>query len=161
MYLQRLIYYSHNAIKALNKPATGEIKTILAASKRNNPAAGITGALLFNGTYFAQVLEGDRKAITETFCRISSDPRHCDIVIMEAKPITERLFSDWSLGFAGHSDVMDNLYVKFGPTVGFNPAKMSADGLLGLVVDVHRHTDLITSVGSPQAAAGADNAKAV
>ena len=44
-----------------------DLKSILEAAKRNNMANGVTGALLFNQEYFAQVLEGDRKVVTETF----------------------------------------------------------------------------------------------
>ena len=62
MYLFRLSYYSRNAIKDLGRPVAAEVKQIMNISNLNNPAAGITGGLVFNDHYFAQVLEGDRKA---------------------------------------------------------------------------------------------------
>lgn len=155
MYLHRMIYYSRNAIKELQKPIKAEVRSILDQSARNNPPLGITGALLFNGTFFAQILEGDRKAVTETFCRISNDPRHTDIVIMEMRPIDRRRFSDWCLAFAGHSDEIDQLYVKYGLTVSFNPAKMTARSLLEFVDELFEHDEYVTRPCTDHAAIAA------
>lgn len=78
-----------------------DLKSILETAKRNNMASGVTGALLFNQEYFAQVLEGDRKAVSETFCRIIKDPRHSEHVILDARAISQRRFADWSMCFVG------------------------------------------------------------
>jgi len=136
MYLSRMIYYSKNAIPAGQQSAYTEIKQILNKSVENNKLANVSGALLFNQNYFAQVLEGDRKAITETFCRISRDERHSDVVLLEAKPVNERIFLDWSMAFAGHSDVADELYRRFSTHSKFEPSKMSADALLGFICEL-------------------------
>lgn len=136
MYLSRMIYYSKNAIPPGQQSAYTEIKQILNKSVENNKLINVSGALLFNQNYFAQVLEGDRKAITETFCRISQDKRHSDIVILETKPVNERIFLDWSMAFAGHSDVADDLYRRFSTHSKFEPSKMTADALLGFVCEL-------------------------
>lgn len=136
MYLFRLIYYSKNAIAAGQQSAYREIKEILKKSTDNNKADNVTGALLFNQNFFAQVLEGDRKAVTQTFCRIACDKRHSDIVILEGKPVTERIFLDWSMAFAGHSDVADELYRRFSTHSNFEPSKMTADALLGFICEL-------------------------
>ena len=146
MYLFRLVYYSRNAVKSLGRPVLAEIKSILNNATRNNPSLGLTGALVFNDAYFAQVLEGDRKAVTSTFCKIAKDSRHSDLVIMKAEPIAQRAFLRWSMAFAGHSEEIDPLYVKYGIAIGFNPAKMTADNLLGFITEmVASHPDVITS----------------
>ncbi len=86
MYLFRLIYYSKNSAVNPDDPhLRADLKDILETAKRNNMASGVTGALLFNQEYFAQVLEGDRKAVSETFCRIIKDPRHSEHVILDAQ----------------------------------------------------------------------------
>lgn len=135
MYLFRLTYYSVNAVQTQESSLQQELKTILLSSQRNNPPLGVSGALIFNYTYFAQVLEGDRKAVTETFCRIARDPRHTDIVILEAKPINERLFEEWNMAFVG--GVMAETHLrKFGTSVQFKPEKMQADSLIGFMHSV-------------------------
>ena len=136
MYLSRMIYYSRNAITPGHQSAFKEIKQILKKSVEYNKTANVSGALLFNQNYFAQVLEGDRKAITQTFCRISQDPRHSDVVILEAKPVDERIFLDWSMAFAGHSDVADDLYRRFSTHSSFEPSKMTADALLHFICEL-------------------------
>lgn len=138
MYLFRLVYYSRNAIKSLGLPIQSEIKSILHSAKRNNPSLGITGGLVFNDAYFAQILEGDRKAVTSSFCKLATDKRHTDLVIMSAEPIEHRAFQRWSMAYAGHSDELDLLYIKYGIALGFNPAKMTADNLLGFIREATR-----------------------
>lgn len=136
MYLFRLVYYSRNIIKDLARPMAAEVKAVMHSSNRNNPALGITGALLFNDQYFAQILEGDRKAVTSTFCRIAADQRHSDLVILEARPVSAREFDGWAMAYAGHSPEVDHLYLKYGTAIGFAPAKMDANALCGLIRDL-------------------------
>ncbi len=133
MYLFRLIYYSKNAAVNPEDPdLRAELKRILTSAKMNNMANGVTGALLFNQTYFAQVLEGDRKAVTDTFCRIATDPRHSDLVILDARPISKRRFADWSMCFVGQP-VSEEVHRRYCVSNEFLPAKMTADALLGFV----------------------------
>lgn len=133
MYLFRLIYYSKMAAVDTDDPhRRADLKGILESAKRNNMANGVTGALLFNQIYFAQVLEGDRKAVTETFCRITQDPRHTDPVILEARAISERRFADWSMCFVGQP-VSEEVYRRYCITDEFMPMKMTADSMLGFM----------------------------
>ncbi|MGI9382857.1 MAG: BLUF domain-containing protein [Methyloligellaceae bacterium] len=135
MYLFRLIYYSRNAVPESEAPQRAELKGIIESCRRNNPPLGVTGALLFNQTYFAQVLEGDRKAVTETFCRIANDSRHSDLVILEARPIRRRRFADWSMGFVSAA-ATEEVHRRYCISNQFNPAKMTADSLLGFMVEL-------------------------
>lgn len=133
MYLLRLVYYSHNRLNPVDQPISGEIRSIIDVSARNNAKSGVTGGLIFNNKFFAQVLEGDRAAVTRTFTRILRDPRHSDVVILRAEPVSERVFLDWAMGYAGHSHEIDELYLRFGTGRVFEPSKMSADSLIGLI----------------------------
>lgn len=132
MYLFRLIYYSVNAVQAQQGSLQQELKSILLSSQRNNPPLGVSGALVFNYNYFAQVLEGDRKAVTEVFCKLVKDPRHSDIVILDASPIEERLFETWNMGFAGQ-EICETTLRRYGTSVNFHPEKMTAASLLGFM----------------------------
>jgi hypothetical protein len=136
VYLFRLVYYSRNAIKELGQPVAAEMKAIMNVSNKNNPPAGITGALVFNDHYFAQILEGDRKSVTQKFCRIAADNRHSDIVILDAQPIESRVFDGWAMAYAGHSADVDRIYLKYSTSIGFAPAKMTATSLCNLVEDL-------------------------
>lgn len=142
MYLFRLTYYSVNAVQSQEGSLQQELKSILLSSQQNNPKYGVSGALVFNYNYFAQVLEGDRKAVTQTFCKISQDSRHSDIVILEAVPIAERLFETWNMAFVG-SEAIEVHLRRYGTSAQFHPEKMSADSLLGFmgeVIQAKRHT---------------------
>ena len=136
MFLFRLVYYSRSQVGELGLSVSKEIKSILESCMRNNPALGLTGGLVFNEHYFAQVIEGDRGAVTSTFCKIANDKRHSDLVIMEAIPIPKRLFANWSMAYAGHSETIDKLYLKYAITIGLNPSRMTADSLLGLIAEL-------------------------
>lgn len=136
MYLFRLIYYSKNtAVNPDDPHLRADLKEILETAKNNNMSNGITGALLFNQNFFAQVLEGDRKAVTQTFCRIASDPRHSDHVILEARPIEKRCFADWSMCFVGQS-VAEEVHRRYCTSGEFKPMKMTAGSLLGFMKEL-------------------------
>lgn len=90
-----LIYIS-NAVAFL--PAA-ELDQILAASRRNNGRAGITGMLVYMDGSFIQALEGEEDVLDPLVARIAEDPRHRDFVVIARYPIAERQFPDWSMGF--------------------------------------------------------------
>lgn len=133
MYLHRLIYYSENKIRELGLPLAKELKAIIAAGHRNNPAAGLTGALAFNEQYFVGILEGDRRRISSAFVRIAGDRRNANPTIIQAGPIEERRFDDWHSVYAGHSDAVDRVYLRFGLTQGLDPARTAAPSMLLLL----------------------------
>ncbi|MEP0518693.1 MAG: BLUF domain-containing protein [Hyphomicrobiales bacterium] len=143
MYLSRLIYYSRIILDSADRGAFKEIKKILGETAQHNEEAGITGGLLFNQTYFAQAIEGDRKAVTETFTSMMSDSRHQDVVILEARPIEKRRFLTWNMGFAGKTEFAKQLYVKYGASEAFDPGKMTADSLLGFIEEIITEEDAL------------------
>lgn len=116
----RLVYHSRNS-----EPGFGhdEIKAILRVSQHNNAAAGVTGALMFDEGYFAQVLEGSQSAIEETFERIQMDPRHHDVQIVDYSPVVNRTFPRWAMTYAGTSATSPVGGIA-GPS-GFDPRSLS------------------------------------
>lgn len=97
----RILYCSHNLLNSSGYPQKMEIARILASSRRNNLARGITGALLFNSGYFAQVLEGPLTHVEQTFETIQRDMRHDDVTVLECGIVATRDFPEWSMAFAG------------------------------------------------------------
>lgn len=99
--LYHLAYISRTAIEGRNEDIRVEIERILHVARARNSKTGVTGALLFSGGYFCQVIEGGQRAIEELFETIQMDPRHSDVTVIEFLPIAARSFSDWSMAFAG------------------------------------------------------------
>ena len=88
-----------------------DIRDILGAANNNNMTNSITGLLLYSGSSFLQVLEGEGAAVRETMARIKQDKRHKDIVVMTHEPIKNRSFSDWSMAFREiDADTLTRLY---------------------------------------------------
>lgn len=73
------------------------IDQILAASRRNNHADGITGLLLYDGYRFLQALEGEPARVQRAYERIKADPRHRALVLLSSHEVTERAFGNWSM----------------------------------------------------------------
>jgi len=86
-------------------------------ASRRNSESGITGALVYSGTRFAQTLEGPGDAVEDLFERIRSDDRH----ILEAETgcefIDYREFKRWSLCYAGPSLFVARTIADFARTI--------------------------------------------
>jgi hypothetical protein len=81
-----------------NLSAALDINHIIQTSRRNNKRVGVTGFLMFDGVYFAQVLEGSRSAVTHTYNRVAGDLRHYNMHLISCIDVQERLFPGWSMG---------------------------------------------------------------
>jgi len=104
--LYNLAYISKNTIKGNAEDVKEQIRDILAAAHRNNPAKGVTGALLYSGGYFCQVIEGPEDVLEELFESIQMDGRHGDVTVLHFEPIESRGFSEWAMALAGIEDNM-------------------------------------------------------
>jgi hypothetical protein len=104
MELFHIAYISKNAIEGSTALVQEEIHKILQAAHRNNPEKGITGALLYSGGYFCQVIEGSEEALEELFENIQMDDRHREVAVLHFEPIEERNFANWSMALAGIED---------------------------------------------------------
>lgn len=104
--LYHLAYISKNTIVGSLADIESEIKDILETAHKNNPKQGITGALLYSGGYFCQVIEGPEDALEELYESIQMDPRHGEVTILHFEPIKERGFDEWAMAFAGVEEKM-------------------------------------------------------
>jgi Sensors of blue-light using FAD len=76
------------------------VSDIVALSRRANPPRGITGALLFDGEYFGQLLEGSEADMVGLMHRIESDSRHRAITPLLCRPaIAKRVMRVWRSGY--------------------------------------------------------------
>ena len=116
MFLAQLIYFS-----TPNGVGDTDIREICDQSLANNALDNITGALLYNGSYFIQLLEGGRTAISKCYHRICNDTRHKDVTLVDVSLIVERKFPDWNLRYIGASSLDVLLINRYFPS-GFNPS---------------------------------------
>lgn len=75
------------------------LTNILEQSRRNNARLGITGVLLYVRGSIIQVLEGEQPALEALYERIQADPRHKNVTTVINRPIPQRLFGQWSMGY--------------------------------------------------------------
>jgi EAL domain-containing protein (putative c-di-GMP-specific phosphodiesterase class I) len=101
--LFQIAYISDNTTATSPEQLTLIMKSIQEASKKNNEADNISGALMFNQLCFAQILEGESHVIEKTFERIQCDPRHQNIQVLDYRSIETRSFPDWAMAFIGES----------------------------------------------------------
>ncbi|MBT9312923.1 BLUF domain-containing protein [Leptothoe kymatousa] len=101
-----IAYFSKSSIKGSINDVAREIESILTLARSNNKEQGITGALLYSGGYFSQVIEGPMDAVEDLFETIQNDPRHTDVSVLHFNPIPNRSFSDWSMALAGIEDTL-------------------------------------------------------
>jgi hypothetical protein len=147
--LFRLTYYSTNLVRKSVNPRESQLRKIVMSAGARNRAAGITGGLIFNRSYFGQVLEGERGAVSELFARIASDDRHKTVVIVEAVEIGSRCFERWSMGYSERTETSEALNAKYGLADGFDPSVMSAQNLLNYILEMVTEEERLISVSVP------------
>ena len=82
------------------------VDDILTKSRAKNPAAGITGNLIYHADLFLQLLEGPHPAVNELYEKILADNRHADIVKLRDASFNRRLFASWAMKNEGHQSWM-------------------------------------------------------
>jgi hypothetical protein len=95
----RIVYCSRNSVIGTRAEVEVQIRNILATARTNNKAARVTGAMTFNDSCFAQVLEGYADDLRPIFDRIRRDGRHSDIKILASTEPARRLFPQWSMAY--------------------------------------------------------------
>ena len=108
--LIRLIYVS----RALS-PMPLEIKDILFAARKNNPALGVTGALCFLEGIYLQHLEGEAFAVNALYQTIERDPRHSHIKILLRNQISQRTHPKWSMALLTWNEETKAIFRIFNP----------------------------------------------
>jgi hypothetical protein len=93
-----MMYRSENAMTVSGSRLLVHFHDIVATARRNNAMAEIDGFLMFDRTRFHQILEGPEDQIDALFAKIKADPRHTNIECLSRETITERYFSEWSMG---------------------------------------------------------------
>jgi hypothetical protein len=101
------IVYCSTATAGVDAAAVDDI---ISYARRNNPAHGITGLLVFGSGVFFQWLEGPRDNVRQLYANLRKDPRHDAIVLLsEDEEIRERLFPNWDMELVDAPQIRDVL----------------------------------------------------
>ncbi|MDE2401511.1 MAG: BLUF domain-containing protein [Burkholderiales bacterium] len=130
--LVRLLYASR-ATQPLGPDA---IDAILARSRKDNPALGVTGLLCHSGDIFMQVLEGGRAVVNELYTRIASDPRHSNVILLNYEEITERRFASWTMGQVNLCKVNPSILLKYSERPVLDPYVLPGKVSLALLEEL-------------------------
>ena len=117
MSLRRLIYSSRVA----RHVRFADAEEVAQKSVDRNQRLGLTGILLYTPSHFLQVLEGEPDAVGQTYLRISRDPRHSRLRIIDDCEISAREFGAWAMTAA------------LGTATSAELEALTADGALALL----------------------------
>lgn len=81
-----------------------DLAVLLAVSRLNNQASGLTGVLLYRSGQFMQALEGPEHTVRATLATIAADPRHTGIWTLHEATIPHRHFGTWAMGYRSLTD---------------------------------------------------------
>ena len=97
--LRRFLYISE-LVPTMPSTVVGQI---LRQSRERNHQLKLSGALLFDGERFCQLLEGAPDATQALMQRIERDPRHRNVqVLLDALSPAPRMMPQWQCGYADH-----------------------------------------------------------
>ena len=134
--LHQLIYYSRNTVPGGDRAMLTNLRDIVSASQRNNSRDGITGFLIFDKTWFIQILEGDRARVSETYNRIARDPRHVGAVVTDTRSVPSRSFPDWTMGGAMRTPEVEEVYLQHGIGSAIEPIRLKSTQIINLALDL-------------------------
>ncbi len=119
------------------EPLTGPfLDDILAQSRKNNPALGITGLLCVSADLFIQVIEGGRDEVCELFNAIVRDARHRQVRLLIYEEISERQFGNWTMAQVNISKLNPGMLLKYFKRAELDPFDCSGKATLALLTDL-------------------------
>lgn len=137
MPLTQIVYYSrHKAVASGERARLELLRTVLSVSQRNNSRDGLTGFLLFDRTWFLQVLEGERARLMSTYERIQRDPRHSDVTLIALRDTKARSFPTWSMAGAIRTLDQGEIFLRHGISGALDPARITAPTVVALAMDL-------------------------
>lgn len=77
-----------------------DLKQILRRARENNFRRAVTGFLVFDGMFFAQMLEGEAEVLDHLMATLATDDRHSALRLLLHEPIADRHFADACMGCA-------------------------------------------------------------
>ena len=76
------------------------LNEIIAPSRRNNERLRLSGMLVFTGSHFLGIYEGDERDLAQLWLRLEADARHCELTRIGDELCGERWFPAWLVGYS-------------------------------------------------------------
>lgn len=94
--------------------------------------------LAFGDLMFLQILEGSRRAISETYNRILLDSRHTNAELIEFSEIDQRDFGIWSMKVLqlNNQDEVRQIILKYSHSETFSPVSMTGPQSLNFLREI-------------------------
>lgn len=137
--IYQLIYCSRNIVYAQHSEILKAYRDIFEMSRVNNVPLNITGCLLFDNTFFLQLLEGGRQETYSTFKRVERDQRHSHITLIYFAQQDRRLFPHWAMAGSLRTPQQDEIYSKYGVAGLPDPTNVTAQAVQGLASEILSH----------------------
>lgn len=99
--LVQLIYRS----RSQQRFGAQALRELGAELTQRNRDLQLRGLLLYDGSYFLQVLEGQAQTVDRVYQSLSADARHTDIVLLLRDPIPRSHFDDFRMDIVDVRDV--------------------------------------------------------
>ncbi len=131
--LTQLAYYS-----SFDSDQGADLDAILKSAHVHNSKNFITGALWLYKKYFIQVLEGERKKVSETYHRICQDARHSDVVLVGCVDIMARDFDNWWMAYVMDTPQNLDLILKYSCTNKIAPEKLTHERIVQLLLNAQK-----------------------
>ena len=150
------LIYSSLADDGISKE---NIEELLLNARHNNARHNITGLLLYHDGAFLQVLEGDRRTISNLFERkLMRDSRHKSVTLFHDEKIEQRKFKYWNLAY---SDLTES---SPGISAPYRELLSQRRSLYELNTNTHKALDLVRQIHRrvlcrPSEASGWDRTK--
>lgn len=91
----QLVYTS----KAQEGLSRDDIESIINLSLKNNKKNNINSILIYSGTHFLQLLEGEENIVNITYLKIKNDNRNINNTVIYKKPILKQYFPKYKIEF--------------------------------------------------------------
>ncbi len=133
--LVHIIYFSRLTLSSDPAKRSAQVDDITRVAQKKNEFAVITSLLMIEGNFAAQVIEGERTSVHETFDRIAADPRHREVQICEWREIAKREFVN-SFKCAQRGGANDSLFAKANLLPMFQRGTPKTSAILSLAMAI-------------------------
>lgn len=90
------VMYRSQAVRPMER---GELDRLLIDARRFNERVRVSGVLLHHQGVFLQYFEGPPQAVAQVYDRIKRSDLHGRVAELMYRPIGERQFAKWDMGF--------------------------------------------------------------
>ena len=117
------IAYVSSASESLTDQA---VQNLADQAQLFNSLKDISGVLLFNGSNFAQIIEGARLDVEQLYASICTDERHHNVTQIAGNAIGERTFAGWSMKFLANGNEVFREHAPFIGSIGGGQVQIDA-----------------------------------